>query len=71
MQILSRTGTETQIEEKQSLVNESHIANLVSKLNDENYWLVLSAAVQTSFTEFRGQKNFHRLKLRHTGRSLM
>ena len=32
---------------------------------------VLCAAVQTLFTEFRSQQNINRLKLRHTGHSLM
>ena len=32
---------------------------------------VLNAAVHIYFTEYRGQKNIHRLKLRHTGHSLM
>ena len=32
---------------------------------------VLNPAVQISFTEFLGQRNVHRLKLRHTGRSLV
>ena len=31
---------------------------------------VLCAEVQTSFTEFRGQQNVHRLKLRRSRRSL-
>ena len=40
-----------------------------SRFNFVKDCYVVNAEVQISFTEFRGQQNINRLKLRRTGRS--